>query len=824
MTSIAAGDSDLPAATKQASSFDVLNGPVAQALALLASAAAYYFGARLGFAMRFPSSPYSILWPPNAIVLAAFLLLPTRLWWVCLLVAFPAHVLVEIPAGLSWPTTFGLFVTNTAQGLVAAALVRYFSGKYVDAGAHVTFFVFVACAVFAAPLLFSFGDAAVNLLTGRAHDYWGAWRLRFLSNAASTIIFVPPILCLAQAVRECRRPSLKRSAEALVLALCFATVGAIVIAESPVLTNTLPLLLASLLPLLLWGAIRFGKGGASCALLGLVLVTMGSLAHWPVESGGQEGILLLQAIFLLISIPVLYLATVHTDLRRSVHSQEVVTQRYRLATTAASVAVWDWNPRTGAMFLEPTLKRRLGYDDHEIANHIDAWMLHLHPDDGPRLQGLANACARGEPPAFEDEHRLLHRDGSIRWFLARGALVRDAGGRPLRVMGTCIDVTDRHRIADELHGLEVLSGAVLASLNEQVAIIDRGGVIVAANDAWIRFGSENAGATFDRAASGVDYVGVCRRTGAGADGPSAAQGITAVLGGSRADFHKEYVCVLPDGTHWFEMVVVPLRRPDGGAVVSHSDITRRRLAEIESERQRQELTHLTRVGILGALSGALAHELNQPLTAILSNAQAMQRFLAREPLDLVELGTALKDIVEADKRAGSVIQRLRALLKRGETLLRPLDLNKVVNEVLELAHSDLVARNVTTACRLAPDLPRVRSDRVQLQQVLLNLIVNACEAMTDTQPSERILTIVTEPGDRQSVQVCVSDRGGGIPADMLDGLFEPFITTKKHGLGLGLSICRSIVAAHGGRLWAVNDSGRGASFFVALPVSPEGTD
>jgi C4-dicarboxylate-specific signal transduction histidine kinase len=269
------------------------------------------------------------------------------------------------------------------------------------------------------------------------------------------------------------------------------------------------------------------------------------------------------------------------------------------------------------------------------------------------------------------------------------------------------------------------------------------------------------------------------------------------------------------------MSALPLRRPDGGGVVLHSDISRRKQAELDSELQRQELTHLTRVGILGELSGALAHELNQPLTAILSNAQAVQRLLLREPLDMEELSTALQDIVDADRRAGAVIHRLHALLKKGEPQFRPLDVNAIVAEVLDLAHSDFIAREVTVASRPRLDLPLVRGDRVQLQQLLLNLIINACEAMAAIDPKERVLTIMTAFGDDRTVEIAVLDRGTGIPADLQCRLFEPFITTKKHGLGLGLSICRSIVAAHGGRVWAVNNPERGTTFFVSLPYDAE---
>jgi PAS domain S-box-containing protein len=250
------------------------------------------------------------------------------------------------------------------------------------------------------------------------------------------------------------------------------------------------------------------------------------------------------------------------------------------------------------------------------------------------------------------------------------------------------------------------------------------------------------------------------------------------------------------------------------------DITERKQAELEVQQQRDLLTHLTRVATLGELSGALAHELSQPLTSILSNAQAAQRFLAREPVDLMEVRDILKDIVDEDRRAGAVIRRWRTLLRKGEMLLQPLELNEVTNEVLRLAHGELIAHRITVTAQLTTGLPTVRGDRVGLQQVLLNLILNACDAMKLNEPVRRHLTVTTGLDGEGAIQVAIADRGAGIPADRLAQVFEPFYTTKEHGLGLGLAICRSIVEAHGGRLWVTNNSDHGATFCFALDVAP----
>jgi C4-dicarboxylate-specific signal transduction histidine kinase len=247
------------------------------------------------------------------------------------------------------------------------------------------------------------------------------------------------------------------------------------------------------------------------------------------------------------------------------------------------------------------------------------------------------------------------------------------------------------------------------------------------------------------------------------------------------------------------------------------DVTEQRRAEREAEEQRQQLTHLNRVAMLGELSGALAHELNQPLTAILSNAQAAQHLLASDRIDAAELREILCDIADEDRRAGAVIGRLRALFKKGETHVQALDANELVNDVLHLASGDLASRSIDSVMYLSSELPPVRGDRVQLQQVLLNLVMNACEAMSGSEPGVRTLTLRTQRTADGGVQLSVSDNGPGVPADRLDRLFEPFFTTKQQGLGLGLSISRSIVSAHGGRLWAENNSGLGATFHLALP-------
>jgi len=240
-------------------------------------------------------------------------------------------------------------------------------------------------------------------------------------------------------------------------------------------------------------------------------------------------------------------------------------------------------------------------------------------------------------------------------------------------------------------------------------------------------------------------------------------------------------------------------------------------AEREAHEQRLQLTHLSRVAMLGEMSGGLAHELNQPLTAILSNAQAAEHLIANKTIDNQELREILRDIISSNQRAGEIIRRLRALFKRGETHLERLDANELVRETLSLAQGDLATRSIAPVLKLAPGALAIHGDRIQLEQVMLNLILNAAEAMAAHTAAERTLT-VRSAGNDSWVYVSFADRGPGFAPELIEKLFEPFYTTKPQGLGLGLSISRSIMRAHGGRLWGASHAAHGASFHIALPA------
>ncbi len=300
------------------------------------------------------------------------------------------------------------------------------------------------------------------------------------------------------------------------------------------------------------------------------------------------------------------------------------------------------------------------------------------------------------------------------------------------------------------------------------------------------------------------------------------------------DYAGEYRVVLPDDTQrWISArgrMYLDANRKPVRMLGASLDISERKKAEDELAQQRNELSHLSRVSTLSELSGSLAHELNQPLAIILTNAQAAQRLLAQQVPDLAEVRDILADIVSEDERAGEVINRLRALLKPGQTHLQPLSASELVEDVLRMTRSDLIARGIKLHVKLAGSVPPVVGDRVQLQQVLLNLILNAGEAIAANPPAARHISVGTTHDDG-TVRISVSDTGCGLPPEA-ERIFDPFYTTKKEGLGLGLAICRSIVGAHNGRLWAEPNVGTrspsaaaavsgGAIFHLELPISVE---
>jgi two-component system, LuxR family, sensor kinase FixL len=291
-----------------------------------------------------------------------------------------------------------------------------------------------------------------------------------------------------------------------------------------------------------------------------------------------------------------------------------------------------------------------------------------------------------------------------------------------------------------------------------------------------------------------------------------------VLDGTGAHFSLEYSTHAPPGDRWWLMRAVPLKRPAGGAVVTHTDMTEAHKAELEARESRDELAHLSRVAVVSELTTSLSHQLSQPLTGIVGNAQAGRRFLDAKKPDLEQLRQIFTDVLSDAARASDLLHGLRDMLRKGSTEHQPVAIDAIVRDTSQLVMSDAVIRGVSLQLDISSSLPPVNGSRVQLQQVVLNLLVNALEAMTARSSGPRVVTVAAQNGETDGIVVSVSDNGPGLPAPP-DTIFEAFYTTKPSGTGLGLSIARSIVEAHGGTLQARNRQGGGAVFCVTLPAA-----
>jgi PAS domain S-box-containing protein len=405
------------------------------------------------------------------------------------------------------------------------------------------------------------------------------------------------------------------------------------------------------------------------------------------------------------------------------------------------------------------------------------------------------------------EYRLRRNDGEYCWVLDTGVPRFSTDGMFLGYIGSAIDITERKR-AEERFRL-----AVEASPNA-IAMVNGQGEIVLINTLTERlFGYSRE----ELIGKSVEIL-VPERFRAGH--PAHRAGFFAAPQSRPMGAGRELFARRKDGTEFpVEIGLNPIETNEGMLVLTAIvDITERKRSESELRRNREELAHLTRITTLGELATSLAHEVNQPLTAILSNAQAAQRFLSKKSSDIEEVREILHDIVQDSNRAGDVIRRMRALVKKEDIEFGSLDLSSTIREILMLVQSDAALRNVRVVLDVSPDLPQVRGDRIQLQQVLLNLLLNAFDAMKDCPGDEREVLLRAEPDGADLVRTSVSDLGPGLTSDKLDRIFQPFFSTKREGLGVGLSISRSIIEAHGGKLWAENNNGRGATFCFTVPI------
>jgi PAS domain S-box-containing protein len=450
----------------------------------------------------------------------------------------------------------------------------------------------------------------------------------------------------------------------------------------------------------------------------------------------------------------------------------------------------------------------------------------IHPlDKTESLDKWRAALAHGE--SFEAEARIRRADGCYRWFSIRAVPLREANGGISRWCGTNFDIEDLKRAQVEIIDRRRSEERLLESEARFQMMADTAPVLI-----WMT-GTDGLCNYFNK--PWLEFTGrsLEQEVGMGWTEGLHPDDVQGCFDGflpafhARKPFRIEYRLRRADGEYrWVIESGIPRYTGDGefaGYIGSNIDITDLKRAEQERERLRQvqaDLARVNRVTAMGELAASLAHEVNQPIAAAVTSANSCLHWLAAEVPNLDKARAAAERIVKDGTRAAEIISRTRLLFQKAAPQWQLADINEIIEDMVVLLHGEAARYSISVRTELAADLPPVMGDRVQLQQVVMNLMTNSIDAMKAVD-STRELAIKSQRGEKEQLLVSVSDTGAGLPQGHADQIFDAFFTTKSHGTGMGLRICRSIVESHGGRLWAADNHEHGASFYVSLPTKVE---
>jgi PAS domain S-box-containing protein len=501
-----------------------------------------------------------------------------------------------------------------------------------------------------------------------------------------------------------------------------------------------------------------------------------------------------------------------SELKRTLEQLQAQQDLLDLAQKAARAMAFDWYIQQEINTWSQQQEELYGLAPGTFDGTYESWKKLVHPNDWPLVvNALKHAQETGD---IAVEYRVVWPDGTIHWLAANGQMFFDEQGKPFRMVGFTADVTARKLVEEKLrrsaafltqaqHLSSTGSFAWRASTSDQIAWSD---------ELYRIFDLDPATPiTIERIRARVhpDDVKLFDKT-------------TDEARATGSDFELHHRLLMPDNSIKYLSVVAQATRDHDGQleyIAAVQDVTERRLSEEAIDKARSELAHVTRVMSLGALTASIAHEVNQPLSGIITNASTCLRMLDADPPNVDGARETSRRTIRDAHRASDVVTRLRALFGHKNVVAEAVDLNEITHEVIALLRSELQRNHVKVQFESNGDLPHVTADRIQLQQVILNLVQNASDAMK-TSP-DRYLVIKTEKEHEEGdgVRLSVRDSGAGFDPETVEKLFQPFYTTKSKGMGIGLSVSRSIIDSHNGRLWATRNEGPGATFSFFIPHS-----
>ena len=767
----------------------------------LGYAFAYHYG------MSFDPVISAPFWFPDAVLLCGLLSTPRKWWWLLLVAILPVRLWVAVPQNLELWFLAAVYVNDCAKGVIAALLLQRFLDDPIRLRSVRDLGFYFLFAVVLVPALSATGGAAARGAMG--HAFWPSFDQWLLGDALAALVVAPILFYWVLRPPNPATFSRPRILEAVVLAI-----GLIVSLKFALEPSSAPRDIAETrfyapVPFMVWAAIRFRMFGATAAAALLSIFVVDAALDGAGSFASVDSVEMASRLqhFLLLRIAPLYLAAVLMEQWHRVNnSLRDSEQRFRNIANSAPVMMWTSGIDGGADFIN---RSWLDFTGRTLEGSLaNGWAESVHPDDVQSAFDTYRDAFDNRKP-LEMELRLRRRDGEYRWTLSLGVPRYGANNEFMGYVGSAIDLTERRQQEAALRRSEARYRDVVESQSNFVCRMLADGTLTFINSAYCRFLGrgklELLGASF------VELLPAAARA-------LAREALDTALGESgQATWECEVAHA--DGTRgWQAWVCHALdAAPDEAREIQviGYDVTDRRRAE-ESGRQ---LAHATRFAAVGELTAMVAHEINQPLCAILSNAEAAEIMLRADQPPLDELREILADIRNDDLRADAAIRGIRSLLRRRDYEPRPVDLVATVHHVLKLIAGDALHRRVPIRHELAADLPLVTGDRSSIEQVLVILIVNGMDAMKETPEAGRDLVVSARRED-DFVEVTVRDRGHGIAAANMAQLFDSFFTTKVDGMGMGLSIARSMIFVHGGRIWAENAPDGGATFHFTLAVAP----